>query len=1086
VTYFVLWLAAVCLGLAVKARVSTPRSRKKPLLATPLALVIGLVASLVQAAPAQASDPGDQLYCKQITGLVSDPYGRPVSGIEVVLNATPCHEGMYPDWDSTDASGVYTAYAYMTLPTDTVPAYTHDPMGTFARADKPVSPMPVAPANNNFTVYYATTIQAPSQAFSAGGTASLNALSAVPTPSANPAGNLFAELPGGSMVALMPPVGDPHSSPWTGSFATSTTAGEGTYAFYVCAPQSGYTGRCSTAAQANLLSALPVARGTYTIDNTPPKVDASSFSPANSSSTAYASQPLMVKVSDNGSGLDLSHSSFTLDDTTAGTSRPIAGSALSYSNGWLRTTAQPLADGHVYHLSVTAADNAGNTATQAQAPTVAGGGFLATHQTPQGTQASVPLTSSCSLSANSSPAYKTATCTNIPVHLDATTLTLGGSRQGGPASGFVDQGISQSQFGNLMMVSNINPVPTKVYDGTVNSSTPPPVPTQPQRFDVPAPFAGDRSLTVPASDNILLATLSFNVVAAPGLQSVSIYLDPVATAVSTETCSDPSTSSRSIYCSPDPARSHYIYAVKDASNVPATAAAVVTGTGCAVDNALDSAFTATCPLNDAINLSANPQIAIGTTLLPQTPTLPGTFDTSLEQLIQDQAVALGSRFGGATWETDGTVTVRFTAGAVPASLQNNPKILTLVVPFSLDQLDSAMDTVASRLNPLLAPGITPGTPGAWPWTATVDNYQDAVVVAVDPSQLSKDAAVQNSLADLVAAGTVRLTHQPVSPTDLTCSNPGNCAFPFRGGTWMQGQSSPYFGCTMAFAMTDGLNIRYMGSASHCAGSPWKQGAYNIGHTVWTQDAGKVDFKVIGENNESQPAPKNFVYRPDNTATPITLKIVSPSSTIGNTVCLEGAISGQECGTMESANATMNGRPGFGQFASPQVCHGDSGAPVINYYNNRAYGEIRGMTVDSRNLKCYANTDAFFTWLPYYEAASGYKTLLSDTTDTLGPGQRLLPGDHLVSNDGAYQLVMQSDGNLVGYASNGAFWASGTANHPGASAVMQNDGNFVIYGTNNTPLWSQACCAGGSRIVMQTDRNIVIYHPDNGVGWASNT
>ena len=55
--------------------------------------------------------------------------------------------------------------------------------------------------------------------------------------------------------------------------------------------------------------------------------------------------------------------------------------------------------------------------------------------------------------------------------------------------------------------------------------------------------------------------------------------------------------------------------------------------------------------------------------------------------------------------------------------------------------------------------------------------------------------------------------------------------------------------------------------------------------------------------------------------------------------------------------------------------------------------------------------------------------------------------------------MQSDGNLVVYASDGkALWASGTAGNPGSKLVLQNDGNLVVYAPSGKPLWaSDTCC-----------------------------
>ena len=52
------------------------------------------------------------------------------------------------------------------------------------------------------------------------------------------------------------------------------------------------------------------------------------------------------------------------------------------------------------------------------------------------------------------------------------------------------------------------------------------------------------------------------------------------------------------------------------------------------------------------------------------------------------------------------------------------------------------------------------------------------------------------------------------------------------------------------------------------------------------------------------------------------------------------------------------------------------------------------------------------------------------------------------------VFMQSDGNLViKDASNNVLWATGTFGNPGAYTRLQTDGNLVVYSTNGTPLWS---------------------------------
>jgi hypothetical protein len=111
------------------------------------------------------------------------------------------------------------------------------------------------------------------------------------------------------------------------------------------------------------------------------------------------------------------------------------------------------------------------------------------------------------------------------------------------------------------------------------------------------------------------------------------------------------------------------------------------------------------------------------------------------------------------------------------------------------------------------------------------------------------------------------------------------------------------------------------------------------------------------------------------------------------------------------------------------------------------------------------------------------------SDRLYPGDQLFNNNQaIVSENGRFRLVMQSDGNLVMYrnADERALWATNTAQTDVLRAVMQDDGNFVLYHVNDEPAWaSNTDGAPGSFIVMQNDGNLVIYQPNVPI-WASDT
>jgi len=132
------------------------------------------------------------------------------------------------------------------------------------------------------------------------------------------------------------------------------------------------------------------------------------------------------------------------------------------------------------------------------------------------------------------------------------------------------------------------------------------------------------------------------------------------------------------------------------------------------------------------------------------------------------------------------------------------------------------------------------------------------------------------------------------------------------------------------------------------------------------------------------------------------------------------------------------------------------------------------------------------WTSNCCGSSGWS--LPTTSYYLNSGHGLQPSQYLVSPAGAYTLLMQSDGNLVGYQSSGAFWATGTNGRGNGNynTQMQGDGNLVVY-SSGTPLWASGTERGSDfqyQLAMQDDRNIVISMWQTGyeVGttWASNT
>ena len=108
-------------------------------------------------------------------------------------------------------------------------------------------------------------------------------------------------------------------------------------------------------------------------------------------------------------------------------------------------------------------------------------------------------------------------------------------------------------------------------------------------------------------------------------------------------------------------------------------------------------------------------------------------------------------------------------------------------------------------------------------------------------------------------------------------------------------------------------------------------------------------------------------------------------------------------------------------------------------------------------------------------------------DTLFKHAYMRMGESLWSGNNEFQLVLQHDGNLVGYdhrqSSPSVFLSSDTAaaeGHGDEFLSVQGNGNVLLYSGSSNALWSSGTDqTDGHRLVMENNRNIVLYSL---VGW----
>lgn len=107
---------------------------------------------------------------------------------------------------------------------------------------------------------------------------------------------------------------------------------------------------------------------------------------------------------------------------------------------------------------------------------------------------------------------------------------------------------------------------------------------------------------------------------------------------------------------------------------------------------------------------------------------------------------------------------------------------------------------------------------------------------------------------------------------------------------------------------------------------------------------------------------------------------------------------------------------------------------------------------------------------------------------IGVDGSLAPGQEMVSCDGRYHFVHQTDGNVVLYNSAGrAIWFTGTHGRATSSLVMQGDGNLVLYAPGGRALWSTGTNRNpGAFLGVQDDGNVVVYSASGRALWATNT
>lgn len=108
-------------------------------------------------------------------------------------------------------------------------------------------------------------------------------------------------------------------------------------------------------------------------------------------------------------------------------------------------------------------------------------------------------------------------------------------------------------------------------------------------------------------------------------------------------------------------------------------------------------------------------------------------------------------------------------------------------------------------------------------------------------------------------------------------------------------------------------------------------------------------------------------------------------------------------------------------------------------------------------------------------------------NSLAPSDELVLDERLTSSNESYELVMQSDGNLVLYqvSNNNVLWASETNGSAASKVRLQGDGNFVMRTATGSSVWSTGTGGqGGVLLVLRDDGNLVLLNSEGVVVWST--
>lgn len=162
-----------------------------------------------------------------------------------------------------------------------------------------------------------------------------------------------------------------------------------------------------------------------------------------------------------------------------------------------------------------------------------------------------------------------------------------------------------------------------------------------------------------------------------------------------------------------------------------------------------------------------------------------------------------------------------------------------------------------------------------------------------------------------------------------------------------------------------------------------------------------------------------------------------------------------------------------------VLYDDSGA----YWNSGTAGNPGAyLKLINGNLVVYSAANAVL----WQTNTTVTPTYLEQAIYEMDSGDELFMGQRLITADNKYQLVYQSDGNLVIYGPSGALWASHKYSATPYRIAMNPNGDLVAYRKDGTSYWSSGSPGNNGATLRLKDGDLAILAPNGGVRWNTGT